>query len=42
LGLRPAPEFEAWLNAFGIMDANSRVRPSLSGGAARLLAAAPR
>jgi ethanolamine ammonia-lyase large subunit len=42
LGLRPAPEFEAWLKAFGIMDANSRVRPSLSGGAARLLAAAPR
>ena len=30
LGLRPAPEFEAWLMAFGIMDANSRVRPSLS------------
>jgi ethanolamine ammonia-lyase large subunit len=42
LGLRPAPEFEAWLKAFGIMDAKSRVRPSLSGGAARLLAAAPR
>jgi ethanolamine ammonia-lyase large subunit len=42
LGLRPAPEFEAWLKAFGIMDANSRVRPSVSGGAARLLVAAPR
>lgn len=42
LGLRPAPEFEAWLKAFGIMDAHSRVRPSPSGGAARLLAAAPR
>ena len=42
LGLRPAPEFEAWLKAFGIMDPKSRVRPSLSGGAARLLAAAPR
>ncbi len=42
LGLRPAPEFEAWLKAFGIMDANARVRPSPSGGAARLLVAAPR
>jgi len=42
LGLRPAPEFEAWLKAFGIMDSKSRVRPSLSGGAARLLAAAAR
>ncbi len=41
LGLRPAPEFEAWLIAFGIMDSQSRVRPSLSGGAGRLLAAAP-
>jgi ethanolamine ammonia-lyase large subunit len=42
LGLRPAPEFEAWLKVFGIMDANSRVRPSPSGGAARLLVAVPR
>src|ERR1700726_1943801 len=33
LGLRPAPEFEAWLKAFGIMDASARVRPSVSGGA---------
>lgn len=41
LGLRPAPEFEAWLTAFGIMDAKARVRPSLAAGAARLLAAAP-
>src|SRR5579883_545002 len=40
LGLKPAPEFEAWLKAFGIMDANARVRPRLTGGAARLLAAA--
>lgn len=39
LGLRPAPEFEAWLKTYGIMDAQSRMRPSLSGGAARLLAA---
>jgi len=38
LGLRPAPEFEAWLKAFGIMDVESRIRPSLSGGASRLLA----
>ena len=42
LGLRPAPEFEAWLLAYGIMDSQFRVRPSLSGGAGRLLAAAPR
>jgi ethanolamine ammonia-lyase large subunit len=42
LGLRPAPEFEAWLKAFGIMDASARVRPTPSGGAARLLVAAPR
>src|SRR5438876_1980734 len=41
LGLRPAPEFEAWLKSLGIMDAKSRVRPSLSGGAARLFAVAP-
>ena len=40
LGLRPAPEFEAWLKAYGIMDAKSRVRPSLAGGSARLLAGA--
>jgi ethanolamine ammonia-lyase large subunit len=42
LGLRPAPEFEAWLKTFGIMDAKSRVRPSPLGSAARLLVAAPR
>ncbi|WGJ14606.1 ethanolamine ammonia-lyase subunit EutB [Methylocapsa sp. D3K7] len=42
LGLRPAPEFEAWLIAYGIMDSQFRVRPSFSGGAGRLLAAAPR
>ncbi|HEY8005325.1 MAG TPA: ethanolamine ammonia-lyase subunit EutB [Methylocella sp.] len=42
LGLRPAPEFEAWLLAYGIMDSQFRVRPSLSGGAGRLFAAAPR
>ncbi|MBO0734888.1 MAG: ethanolamine ammonia-lyase subunit EutB [Methylocapsa sp.] len=39
LGLRPAPEFESWLQAFGIMDPQCRVRPSASGGAARLLTA---
>jgi ethanolamine ammonia-lyase large subunit len=39
LGLRPAPEFEAWLKTFGIMDKESRVRPSVSGTAARLLTA---
>jgi ethanolamine ammonia-lyase large subunit len=42
LGLRPAPEFEAWLKNFGIMDDDHRVRPSLKGGASRLLEAAGR
>ncbi|MCI0598522.1 MAG: ethanolamine ammonia-lyase subunit EutB [Beijerinckiaceae bacterium] len=41
LGLRPAPEFETWLKSFGIMDLKARVRPSVSGGAARLLAVSP-
>jgi ethanolamine ammonia-lyase large subunit len=39
LGLRPAPEFETWLKSFGIMDSKARVRPSVSGSAARLLLA---
>ena len=38
LGLKPAPEFEAWLKQFGIMDETARVRPKLDGGAAKLLA----
>src|SRR4051812_9219126 len=39
LGLRPAPEFEAWLERMGILDAAGRLRPRLAGnGAARLLA----
>jgi ethanolamine ammonia-lyase large subunit len=38
LGLRPAPEFEAWLMRMGIMDENQRIRPRLAGTeAARLL-----
>ncbi|WP_020174102.1 ethanolamine ammonia-lyase subunit EutB [Methyloferula stellata] len=37
LGLRPAPEFEAWLMRMGIMDDKGRVRPRLEGGAAKLL-----
>jgi ethanolamine ammonia-lyase large subunit len=37
LGLRPAPEFEAWLMRMGIMDDKGRVRPKLEGGAAKLL-----
>jgi ethanolamine ammonia-lyase large subunit len=37
LGLRPAPEFEAWLMRMGIMDDKGRVRPRLDGGAAKLL-----
>ena len=41
LGLRPAPEFEAWLERMGILDAAGRLRPRLAGnGAARLLASA--
>lgn len=40
LGLRPAPEFEAWLQNFGIMDEQGRIRPSLSGSVSRLLAVA--
>jgi ethanolamine ammonia-lyase large subunit len=41
LGLRPAPEFEAWLEHMGILDAVGRVRPRLAhDGAARLLASA--
>jgi ethanolamine ammonia-lyase large subunit len=27
LGLRPAPEFEAWLQALGVMDEHSRLLP---------------
>lgn len=42
LGLRPAPEFEAWLKSFGIMDMDARVRPSALGGAAQLLTSARR
>ena len=38
LGLRPAPEFEAWLQRMGIMDDNARIRPRLDGGVAKLLA----
>ncbi len=37
--LRPAPEFETWLKAFEIMSSGSRIRPSVPGNAARLLAA---
>ena len=41
LGLRPAPEFEAWLERMGVLDEAGRVRPRLEqGGAARLLASA--
>jgi ethanolamine ammonia-lyase large subunit len=37
LGLRAAPEFEAWLMRMGIMDDRGHVRPRLDGGAAKLL-----
>ncbi|MBA3892362.1 MAG: ethanolamine ammonia-lyase subunit EutB [Gemmatimonadales bacterium] len=36
LGLRPAPEFEAWLEAMGIVDDSGRLRPA-TGRALRLL-----
>jgi ethanolamine ammonia-lyase large subunit len=34
LGLRPAPEFEAWLERMGILDGDGRLQP---GAAPRLL-----
>ncbi|MBI1211193.1 MAG: ethanolamine ammonia-lyase subunit EutB [Alphaproteobacteria bacterium] len=37
LNLRPAPEFEAWLQRMGIMDESGRVRPRLQGGEAQRL-----
>jgi Ethanolamine ammonia-lyase, large subunit len=39
LGLKPAPEFEAWLTEMAIADAGGRIRPQLAGGtgAGRLL-----
>ncbi len=30
LGLKPAPEFQAWLERMDMLDANGRVRPALS------------
>jgi len=39
LGLRPAPEFEAWLQRMGILDEELRLRPVTRGH--RLLEAAP-
>jgi ethanolamine ammonia-lyase large subunit len=36
LGLRPAPEFETWLEAMGIVDSSGRLRPA-AGRALRLL-----
>jgi ethanolamine ammonia-lyase large subunit len=41
LGLRPAPEFEAWLMGMGLMTEGGRVRPdALPAGFAPLLAGA--
>ncbi|WP_119679949.1 ethanolamine ammonia-lyase subunit EutB [Indioceanicola profundi] len=38
LGLKPAPEFEAWLAQMGVMDPAGRMRPQLAdSGAARLI-----
>jgi ethanolamine ammonia-lyase large subunit len=42
LGLKPAPEFERWLQNFGIMDEAARVRPRLEGAAAKLISATKR
>jgi ethanolamine ammonia-lyase large subunit len=39
LGLRPAPEFEAWLIRMGVMDERRRIRPRVEGAAAKLIAA---
>ena len=41
LGLRPAPEFEAWLERMGILDAAGRLRPRLAGTAPRACLRAP-
>ncbi len=38
LGLRPAPEFEAWLMGLGLLDGAGRLAPLGSLGAARMLA----
>ena len=40
LGLRPAPEFEAWLQDMNILQADGRIRPQVTGGtgAAALIA----
>ncbi len=40
LGLRPAPEFEAWLRSIGIADGTSRLPPVADGH--RLLSATRR
>jgi ethanolamine ammonia-lyase large subunit len=37
LGLKPAPEFEAWLTRMGILDDHGHVRPRLSQSPARQL-----
>ncbi|MBI3675537.1 MAG: ethanolamine ammonia-lyase subunit EutB [Proteobacteria bacterium] len=37
LGLKPAPEFEAWLTSMGILDSAGRVRPRLANPAAAAL-----
>ena len=37
LDLRPAPEFETWLQRMGIMDDSARIRPRLAGSEAQRL-----
>ena len=41
LGLRPAPEFDAWLSKHGLLDQDGRLRPSELPGDMRRLVLAP-
>lgn len=41
LGLRPAPEFEEWLLAMGVMDQRNRLRPPAARGLRLLEAVSP-
>ena len=41
LGLRPAPEFEAWLESFGVTAAAGRLQPAPTASLARLAGLLP-
>jgi ethanolamine ammonia-lyase large subunit len=41
LGLRPAPEFEAWLASFGVTEAAGRLQPAPTASLARLAGLLP-